>query len=220
MLDVMDSAEMASQTSQHTHQAACVHKCLLALTSKLLLKGQPRTQRVGCTVQDPVVCKDRSNANLWRDSEPNPTVVVLTCETCDWDICKDCYDFLNLPPRARDEKRAKLQARANAKRDARLKAEKVLEEQAEAQARGQKAARQTEIHAIQRDVDPRIISPPLKPYLDRANMLTYVVWSSDGYDPDGFYSYDGPPERTFDSTWSTIQAANQRTRYVFYVKNR
>ena len=49
--------------------------------------------------------------------------------------------------------------------------------------------------------------------------LDYVVWKSSGYDNDGWHSYEGPPAKEFDSSFSTKKDANARVEYVFYVQN-
>ena len=49
--------------------------------------------------------------------------------------------------------------------------------------------------------------------------LEFVVWTSLGYGNDGWHTYYGPPTREFDSSFSTVQEANRRARYKFFVDN-
>jgi len=49
--------------------------------------------------------------------------------------------------------------------------------------------------------------------------LKFTVWSSCGYGYGGWRSYSGPPKKEFDSSFSTIEEANERAEYVFYSKN-
>ena len=54
---------------------------------------------------------------------------------------------------------------------------------------------------------------------DGNKMKGYTVWCSDGYGNDGWHSYEGPPDKEFDSTYKTKEDANERARYLFYWKN-
>jgi hypothetical protein len=49
--------------------------------------------------------------------------------------------------------------------------------------------------------------------------LKYTVWCSDGYDADGWHSYEGSPTKEFDSVWITKKEANDRAEYLFFWKN-
>jgi hypothetical protein len=49
--------------------------------------------------------------------------------------------------------------------------------------------------------------------------LEYTVWTSCGYDNDGWHSYDGPPDKEFNSSFCTLKEANERAEYVFLYKN-
>jgi hypothetical protein len=49
--------------------------------------------------------------------------------------------------------------------------------------------------------------------------LPFTVWTSCGYDRDGWHSYEGPPEKEFNSSYSTLEQANKRAEYVFYYEN-
>jgi hypothetical protein len=62
-------------------------------------------------------------------------------------------------------------------------------------------------------VYPNTITKPNKINTNKKKLLKYVVWTSDGYPPDGWHSYDGPPPKEFDSSFKTVAEANQRVRY-------
>lgn len=53
----------------------------------------------------------------------------------------------------------------------------------------------------------------------RSRSGKFFVWSSEGYDNDGWHSYNGPPRKEFDSSWRTIEEANARVEYLFFIKN-
>ena len=62
----------------------------------------------------------------------------------------------------------------------------------------------------------------MKPAAKNKNLsskLKYTVWCSDGYDPDGWHSYEGEPTKEFDSCWSSKKEANDRAEYLFFWKN-
>jgi len=54
---------------------------------------------------------------------------------------------------------------------------------------------------------------------DRHKKKAFVVWKSEGYPPDGFHSYDGPPEKRFDSSFDILSEANARAVFLFYMEN-
>ena len=54
---------------------------------------------------------------------------------------------------------------------------------------------------------------------NKSKKLKYTVWKSSGYDRDGWHSYEGPPQKEFDSSYDTLEQANQRVEYVFYFEN-
>ena len=47
----------------------------------------------------------------------------------------------------------------------------------------------------------------------------FTVWCSDGYGNDGWHSYEGAPDKEFDTTYATKKEANDRARYLFQWKN-
>jgi len=68
------------------------------------------------------------------------------------------------------------------------------------------------------DISSSIMVPDKK-HLNRKDKLKYTVWTSDGYGNDGWHSYEGPPEKEFNSSYDTLEEANLRVAYVFYCKN-
>ena len=65
---------------------------------------------------------------------------------------------------------------------------------------------------------PKILVPPIK-HKDASVPLKFTVWYSNGYDYDGWHSYEGPPRKEFDSSWKTKAEANNRAEYMFFWKN-
>jgi hypothetical protein len=63
------------------------------------------------------------------------------------------------------------------------------------------------------------IRKPATKHLDEGKRLEYIVWTSFGYDYDGWHSYAGLSEHIFNSSFSSIEEANQRAEYVFYYEN-
>jgi len=61
-------------------------------------------------------------------------------------------------------------------------------------------------------------NPPAK-HTGEHNKLKYTVWQSCGYGYDGWHSYEGPPEKTFNSSYATLKEANERAEYAFYYQN-
>ena len=54
---------------------------------------------------------------------------------------------------------------------------------------------------------------------NKTKKLRYTIWTSCGYDNDGWHSYQGPPEKVFNSSFATLEQANQRAEYAFYYEN-
>jgi len=57
---------------------------------------------------------------------------------------------------------------------------------------------------------------PSDEHLDETNKLNYTVWTWYGYDYDYGHSREGPPSKNFDSSFDTVEEANERVEYVFY----
>ena len=65
---------------------------------------------------------------------------------------------------------------------------------------------------------PNVRNPGAK-HTNQDEKLEYTVWKSNGYEYDGWHSYDGPPRKEFDSSYDTLKEANERVEYVFYHEN-
>mmetsp|Transcript_6074 Transcript_6074/g.8567 ORF Transcript_6074/g.8567 Transcript_6074/m.8567 type:complete len:165 (-) Transcript_6074:280-774(-) len=70
-----------------------------------------------------------------------------------------------------------------------------------------------------REYSNMIKNPPKAPNRDKTKPLEFVVWFLDGYGNNGWHSYDGPPTKYFDSSFSSKSDANKRALYKFYKKN-
>jgi len=65
---------------------------------------------------------------------------------------------------------------------------------------------------------PNIIKAEGKRLVPKSG-LKFTIWCSDGYEPDGWHSYQGEPTKEFDSVWNTKEEANNRAEYLFFWKN-
>jgi hypothetical protein len=63
------------------------------------------------------------------------------------------------------------------------------------------------------------VKNPTRKQKDETKKLEYTVWTSSGYDNDGWHSYQGSPDKEFNSSFSTLEEANSRVEYVFYYEN-
>ena len=173
------------------------------------------------------VC-DMKGFNCWKSAS-------YSCTKCNFDVCQSCFDFESLPEDTRREKllvfeeqkrrheiaRAKLeaekQARIKAKQEQREKDRQALEKERQEQKEREEKARKDLIAKLEKT--SKKIKHPTGKYANGSKLLSYVVWKSSGYDNDGWHSYEGPPDKEFDSTWPTIKEANSRAEYLFYVEN-
>ena len=137
-----------------------------------------------------------------------PKPVVYSCDECDWDICQDCFQRENKSKAEKEAARRK--AQAEAERQWRLEEEQERQREEEELARWDATKR----------FEGRIMRPPAKHKSSKgAASLKFTVWCSDGYDNDGWHSYQGAPTKEFDSRWTTKKEANQRAEYLFFWKN-
>ena len=190
--------EKEKQKSLHTHSFPQVHVHPLAKSNTLQVMGAPR--RGKCDI-----CGRLQHAHsFFAFSHPKPTE--YTCEKCDWDVCYECFVAENKP----EEEKKKI----------RRKAEKKI--QAEERKREAEQCRREEEYRNRWDAKKRfkdnIQKPPAKNKQVSSN-LKYTVWCSDGYEPDGWHSYQGEPDKEFDSSWTTKKEANERAEYLFFWKN-
>ena len=203
------------------HSMSCpesIHGCKLA---KAFDVGRISTYNMTYTC-------NMNGFNCWKSS-------TYTCTKCDFDVCQACFDFESLPEDTRREKllvfeeqkrqdeikRAKLeaekQARIKAKQEQREKERQVREKELQAQKEREEKVRKGLIAKL--DKPSKKIKHPNGKYANQSKLLSYVVWKSEGYDNDGWHSYQGPPDTEFDSTWPTTKEANSRAEYLFYVEN-
>ena len=151
-----------------------------------------------------------------------------SCEKCNFDVCLSCFNFASLPVEEQKRQQCAFQEKVNKEREKRkmafqeevrqtkIRLEKI-EEQRQAQLKEEQKERKK---LIQRLNNPTLrMKNPNKENIDQEKCLSYVVWSSDGYDYDGWHSYDGPPTKEFDSSFKTLNEARKRAEYLFYVNN-
>ena len=191
------AAEIISQREQHVHRYPTVHGCKLAKTSELMMHGTTRTyNRINC---------DDCRNFIWSNDAK------FTCEECDFDICQDCFKEKTMTP---EEKKAEAKMKADLEKERREREaeERRLQKEEEAKRMAKwdpkKQFKSSIIEPTDKNVDP-----------DGNKMKGYTVWCSDGYGNDGWHSYEGPPDKEFDSTYKTKDDANERARYLFYWKN-
>ena len=195
--DKKRAAEISSQAEKHVHDVPKVHACKLAKTDELMFHEEPRQYNSRCS-------ECRSYESLF------------TCEKCNFDICADCYKEKTMTAA---EKKAEAKRKAELERQ-RREAERQLQEAAAERRR----MMEEEEEKRRKKWDPKAhfkpdIVNPSHSNLNPNDTKGYVVWSSDGYDYDGFHSYEGPPDKVYDSTWSTKAKANERARYLFHWRN-
>jgi hypothetical protein len=190
--------EMTKQKSLHVHSFPRVHFHPLAKSSALLSHGNPRHVHGSCDC-----CYKSGRNDIWffAPSAGNKKIV-YSCETCNWDICQDCFNEENKSEAEKEQIR-------------RRKADERRRQEEEAERRQQEEERRWN---AQERFQQKILRPPAK-QLDPNSSLKYTVWCSDGYDADGWHSYAGEPDKEFDSTWNTKKEANDRAEYLFFWKN-
>lgn len=184
-------SEIASQAEKHVHHIPKVHGCKLAKTADLLFYEEARVYNARC-----LVCRRYND-------------VLYSCEKCDFDICKECH---------KEKTMTDAEKKAEAKRKAELEKERQKAEAELRRLEEEEEERYRKKWDPKSQFKPNIINPP-DANLDPEVKKGYVVWSSDGYDNDGWHSYEGPPDKVYDSTWSTKANANERARYLFHWKN-
>ena len=181
----------AGQAVMHVFKCA-LHPCPMAPTNQLIMRdGRPRRYSATC------------------DNCQEHYATELTCERCDYDVCSECVRMSKLSP---SEQRAAKAEKVRKKREA--EEERRREEEEYERNQREELERETGISAQDAEVYARV---PME--RKRASGRGYTVWSSCGYRPDGWHSYDGPPSKKFDSSWPTIDEANKRARTLFFYKN-
>eukprot|EP00977_Amphora_coffeiformis_P006016 scaffold1291_cov136-Amphora_coffeaeformis.AAC.5 len=183
------SAEMEMNQVHHVHSHPNVHIHSLALTSTILMCRKPRSTIASCD----------DCGSMW-------TQCVYTCEKCNFDICKGCFDYRDTTAFLREEQlRKQIEKRENE------------HQEALAREKGCKRVEQIKWDA-QRQFKPVILNPQISCRSPNGcGMKGYTVWCSHGDIRDGAIEMDFVKE--FDTTWTTKEDANQRARYLFYWKN-
>ena len=190
--------EIKNQVVKHKHHYPKVHSCKLARMNELFMDGCPRSY-------NDIHCSDCSCRIC------NITEQVHTCEKCDFDICEGCFKKKTMTP---------AEKKAEAKRKAALEKEREKERRRLREEMEREEAEHRAKWDPQNNFKTNIIDPADKNMdLDGNKQKGYTVWCSDGYGNDGWHSYDGPPDKEFDSTYSSKVDANERARYLFYWKN-
>lgn len=198
--------QVAKEMALHTLDCPPhVHKCKLAATCNL----SGRSSRAQCNV---------SSGECVRFP------VAFSCLKCDFDICQACFALESLPESERKKKKKVLEQKRAAKRKREEEDRKVMIEKRrkiEAKREAQRLQDEKEKLELVKSLQnmPQKIQKPEGKHKNSNKVLKYVVWSSCGYGNDGWHSYDGPPSKEFDSSYSTIKDANDRARYLFYVEN-
>ena len=200
------SKEVELQKTLHKHEFPMAHPHPLAHTSDLKQNGKPRIAACNCC----------------RDVFCISTIAFRTCESCDFDICRACFNEKNMSPEEREEALAKQrkEGEKQLKIQARYRQQREIEEkQRDKEIEEEENQKEIEYDA-NRQFKKSIIRPPAKNKTINGNkMKGFTVWCSTGYGNDRWHAYNGPPPQEFDSTWKTAEDANARARYLFSWKN-
>jgi hypothetical protein len=200
----------------HVHSSLCHQQHLLADSTQLrvpppasfgtrTLKRRVHTARC-----------DRPHRYFCQDT------AYRSCETCDYDICRVCYEIESLPE---DQKRLELDARYEAsRREERELQRRYEEEERKREERWARHEREQKKEMERKNKEDlkrfsSCVKNPTTKQKDKTKKLEYTVWTSCGYDHDGWHSYGGPPDKEFNSSFATLEEANSRVEYVFYYDN-
>ena len=184
--------EISKQAHHHTHHHPKVHSCKLAETSDLQFHGSPRIYNARC-------------------SECSHFSTEYTCEKCEFHICQACFKEKTMTPKEK---------RDEAKRNAALEKKRQEEQAKVIRMREEAEKERRKKWEPKAHFKPKIFDPPDKNLDPDGNKKKgFTVWCSDGYGYDGFHSYEGSPDKEWDSTYATKEDANERARYLFYWKN-
>jgi len=190
--------EIARQKPLHKHSFPRVHRCPMAKREDLTIHGEERLGQCN-------IC-NRDHSKFQYMFSSYATNILYSCERCDFDICNRCFEKEN---KSEEEKEKIRRARERAREEQRRR-------EAE-EARIEEEERSRRWDANQR-FNPTIIEAKGK-HRVYSSGLQFTVWCSDGYDCDGWHSYEGEPTKEFDSVWNTKEEANLRAEYLFYWKN-
>ena len=184
--------EIESQTVLHVHDYPRIHSHPLANTMMLKMNGKSRD----------ACCE------LCGRSQP----IQCTYETCDFDICRFCFNKNNMTYEERERQERERNVMRLEEESVRVRQESqrrmtLLEKERETEERRM-------IDRASEHFGMAIICPSDEKLDSNANKLRgYTVWCSVGS------RWDGPPKKEFDSTWKTSNDANKRARYLFFWKN-
>ena len=192
--------EIAQQKALHAHSFPRVHLHDLARSTKLLNCGNIRSESVSC---------DCHHCGYYGSTP------IYSCEICDWDICQICFDCENISEA--EKERIQIERLRKREEDDRMEEEEDRKEKEEHERKWNAITRfrPSIIKPVGKHLDPN--SGMWKKYPNSG--LKYTVWCSDGYDADGWHSYEGAPTKEFDSVWITKKEANDRAEYLFFWKN-
>jgi hypothetical protein len=192
--------EITQQKVLHAYSFPRVHLHDLAQSNELMNCGTIRSESVSCD------CRHCG----YYGSTP-----IYSCEICDWDICETCFKHENKSQAEKEHIRIE-HLRKREEDDRREEEEERKEtEEHERKWNAKKRFRPSIIKPEGKHLDPN--SRMWEKYPNSG--LKYTVWCSDGYDADGWHSYEGSPTKEFDSVWITKKEANDRAEYLFFWKN-
>ena len=200
----------------HTFEAEFVHPCLLAHTREI----EGRRHSATCNSCFRKCCE-------W------------SCAKCDFDICSQCFNATEEATMPREDlvrKRKREEEAALAEEEAELfhlsrnqrcnPFSEWMQPHSESPHERPSLKREEEERKARKEAGA---AAKLGTILDKHRKVPdknkkpsgsgFTVWSSSGYPSDGFHSYDGPPEKEFDSSWPSAADANQRAKYLFYAEN-
>lgn len=205
------TAEIEAQKRFHSHFYPLVHPHKMACTTALKINGQARNQ-------------PNCDCCRFRISRLDKA---FTCEVCDWDICGNCFEERNATPEERDalfEMRRKDQEKLRKewernKQQQTLELEKRRKMQEKLRIEWERENQQREIEferewKAENQFSANIIKPPAQNKSFTTKGHKYVVWSS-----DKVKYINMETTQQFDSSWKTIQEANDRARYLFFWEN-
>ncbi|KAI9353655.1 hypothetical protein BDR26DRAFT_848971 [Obelidium mucronatum] len=198
------ACEIDSQKIHHTIPVhASAHGCALMAPSSLIrLHGFARERSAVCDTK-------------WPGCTRQP--VVLSCDACNFDLCNNCAELAKLDLATREQRKRVLIQQEERRRQLLLEQQLRREREREERELAEKRERLEFVNKL--NATKASVKVPKGANKDKNKLLKYVVWSSDGYDNDGWHSYNGAPDKEFDSSFSSKADANARVNYLFYVKN-
>lgn len=225
--EVEGSAEWMSKKKQeirelHIHKSNC-HCHPLANSYQLphslsfpygTRSDVKRTKTAICDIEHKFICKK---------------VAFRTCLDCNFDICEACYKVECLPDQEKKAYLAEKYEQIRIEQEQYEKSVRLAEEarrkEYEKECIRRRQEKKERKQALKRKYKrylakfPNVVKHPKPENLDRENRLKYTVWTSCGYDNDHWHSYSGPPKKEFNSSYDSLDEANQRVKYIFYFKN-